>query len=53
MIVLFYFLSNKIIYYNYIDIIMQGGFRYKGSHTRKKRRAAGKKYKKSQRVKYR
>lgn len=30
---------------------MRGGYRYKGSYTRK-RRFAGKKYKKSQRVKY-
>ena len=30
---------------------MRGGYRYKGSYTRRKRRFAGKKYKKSQRVK--
>lgn len=30
---------------------MKGGYRYKGSYTRRKRRFAGKKYKKSQRVK--
>ncbi len=32
---------------------MLGGYRYKGSFTRRKRKVAGKKYKKSQRVKYR
>ena len=31
---------------------MRGGYRYKGSYTRKKRRGAGKKSKKSQRAKY-
>lgn len=30
---------------------MKGGYRYKGSYTRRKRRFAGKKYNKSQRVK--
>lgn len=30
---------------------MKGGYRYKGSYTRRKRRFAGKKYKKSHRVK--
>ena len=31
---------------------MRGGYRYKGSYTKRRRRTAGKKYKKSQRVKY-
>ncbi len=31
---------------------MRGGYRYKGSYTRKRRTVAGKKYKKSKRVKY-
>lgn len=30
---------------------MKGGYRYKGSYTKKKKRYAGKQYKKSQRVK--
>lgn len=30
---------------------MQGGYRYKGSYTTRKKRVAGKKYKKSRRVK--
>ena len=32
---------------------MRGGYRYRGSYTRRKKRVAGKKYKKSQRVKHR
>ena len=31
---------------------MRGGYRYKGSYTRRKRRFAGKKYNKSKRAKY-